>query len=354
MESSLFDAIDTAARAMFPSRTATEALLDLGEHKAWTPDDRSVALADFVTFLVNQLGLPPDLASIPVEAPDLGRLRTRLWGGGADAETGVASWIAQVAPALGSAAKTLANSRPRTPDAGRPDHRWLFWLARTLDSSPSPEVCLYPTRTCSATAAWLGRWGADHVWDAADAMLLVSLVALWQRRRPVAEVRGQRGKPGSRRQAPKPVVRIAQTLCQLGQVHALVDLLIALHGAKHAAPWLAPVLESALNSAHLQMHPDRRGVAATNAAGLFRAIEAELHRIDGPACASLRWRIDRMRAWHHQRELTAPPTELADDGYVQWSFWLERRRRDLHARAPTHLPVPWMLEPQVTASGARG
>ncbi len=114
----LADCIDRAVTAMWPRRAHQELLFDLGERKQWDHGDRRAAVEEATAWLVRALGLPPVVSVCrdgrPAGAADeharalaqqLGRAACR-----GETTIGIAAWLCGIAPALGSTAKTLANS----------------------------------------------------------------------------------------------------------------------------------------------------------------------------------------------------------------------------------------------------
>ena len=136
---------------------------------------------------------------------------------------------------------------------------------------------------------------AIHQLDALDTQLLFSLIALWQRRRPTSAVRANRARLSTRRTAPKPLVRLRDTLI-------LPDQALALLGIEHL------------------------GVRAL-------AIEAALAgRVTGPTPRDtmIRFRIAVMQAWRIRAPWPNVPDALAHHPYVSMTTALARQARGGH------------------------
>ncbi len=185
--------LDQAIRRMWPRRAARELLLDLGERKRWVEVDHEDAIRRLAAWLHDELSLPEVLPPVP-HAPPPDPVRTRAMGEAlaADPHPGVARWATGLATALGSTPKTLANTASRGIRADRTDHRWWRLLARIQDGDHPVEAWLFHERTPESVTLELASMSArlDHL-DAGDAVLVVSLIALWQRRRPVTSVSRQ-------------------------------------------------------------------------------------------------------------------------------------------------------------------
>ena len=153
--------------------------------------------------------------------------------------------------------------------------------------------------------------------DAMDALLLFSLIALWQRRRPTAEVRANRDGTSTRRAAAKPLVRLTETLIQPKQALALLEL-------RHAGIRTLAI-EAALTRAHLVPHVDRHG-AIPDSPRLLPMI-ADAMTDDAPHAEMLRFRIAVMRAWRDKSPWPDPPLSLAEHPYVIMTTALARQAR---------------------------
>lgn len=345
--------LGAAIESMFPSRRATEALLDLPERKMWGPRDREAAIVDLAAFLAAQLDWPAGAEPEPVAAPDLDLLRASVEKIASKQSPGTAAWLDAVAEPVGAtSAKSLANSRPRSLRPNDRRHRWVAWLARSLHTQPEPTLWRFDLRNADATARRVARWTEGHVYDAADELLLISLVALWQRRRPVTDVRAQRGAPSPRRTTPKPSSRLFHEVDFCGQARALLTLLEQLHGTD-SWHWQALVLEWLLTQGHLVMQTDRSGGRRQRATRVLSVARKHLDRgaEDPDVAASWRWRIEVMEAWRDRRD--ADRGLAPDTPYGIWSAWLSIRTSRENAPVPT-APLPWMLTPQIRSRRTPG
>jgi hypothetical protein len=304
---------------IWPARRHQELLLDLGEHKAWTEGEHRAAVARFAEWLSDELLLPPTLrveAPVPLDEPRAVALSMLRPAGGARSN-GVGAGTSALARIVGSTPKTLANSLAEGLREDRPSHRWLLLLARSAAGTVDADAVVFHRRSPASVAAELSRRAGQPLLDAGDALLVMSLVSLWQRRRKPGEARAARGTELPRRLLPKPVSAVAGELIALPQVRALAEL--AVHQPAAAGRSIITVaLEAALTEAHLAPHRPRRGSVTPEAAGesWLRTTDDVLRREDvsrllgAEDVGVLAWRIARMRAWR-DRSPTPCPTEAA-------------------------------------------
>jgi hypothetical protein len=321
-----------AILAMWPRRAQQELLLDLGERKGWTGDDYASRVAEVAVWLRDELMLPEPIATGGVASPDSGWRDLREWASQRrhEATSGVARWALELAPAVGTAPKTLANSLRGGLSSARADHRWLSLVARAAREPVREDAWVFHRRTAAGVSSALAAMATHAPYDAADAMLLLSLLALWQRRRPTSDARANRGRLRSRRETPKAVAALRGTLIEAGQIAPLMKLASALPSTGGARAVALVALEAALTEAHLAPHPARlTGEQPVDTGeGLLRAVEAALARHgdlvghDGDAYA---FRIDRMRAWRDRRSQAPPSDRVSDLPYVAASMALEQR-----------------------------
>ncbi len=342
--------LDRAVRAMWPRRSQQELLLDLGERKGWRVSNYDAALAAVCGWLEDELGLgatqwqPPereahvDLATVR----DLGTRRGPTGPSG-----GVAMWAEALGPAVGATPKTLANSLARGLRPDRSDHRWLVSIARASRSSPRSsgiDAWLYHRRSPTNVSCALASLGADDPYDAGDALLVVSLLALWQRRRPTQAARSNKGRLRSRRETPKPVAALAPTLASPGQLPHLLRLARTLPGGRDLA---LLGLEAALTEAHLAPHAPRRGGLDTwDGETWLRAAESEGRAFEDligrSDAAVIAFRIERMRAWRERRP-SCPIEGVSGVPYVEASLALEAARAGAPAAAAFSVHTPGLL-----------
>lgn len=368
-QTQLCAALQCALTSMAPRRSERERLLDLRLHGA-AMEDLTDGLAALSTFLGQDL----DLAERwQVQLPDgddqhrrdFERFKAALLAqAGANAAIrerapGVAKWVAVVAPALDVAPKTLANSLARGLRPARRDHRWLAWLVDSHGGELQSAAWFFHDRTGEAVTQTLARWHGARRWTVADALLLFSLTALWQRRRDSATARAHRGRAVPRRTMAKPAAALDDWLVSASQVAPLCRLIEGLHGGtdpQRASLLSAFVIEATLTQAHIVMHSATGRQRRRSGERLLHAAERELRAVGSELAPLLRWRIALMRAWRDKTALPLPEHDLADQSpYVQWTQWLWRSRQSAGASAvssPSSAP-PWSLLPQVRAKLAR-
>jgi len=352
---------------MWPHGSQVERLLDLGERKQPTEADVAERFDELATWLAAEGVLASGVGQRQGSAVGASELKAALLPLGrsstATRAAGTSALMTFLAPAVGATPKTLANSLTGGLRASRPDHRWLLALHRVVSGSFPVDAWLYHRRTPADLAAALGVAASP---DAGDALLLLSLIALWQRRRPTKEARGNRGAQRPRRLTPKPVAALEWQLISPGQVPHLVDIASGLGDERGTALGLLAV-ECALTEAHLAPHPSR-GEAADQEAlvdsgeGFLRAAErglaglAEESLVDPAERAVIVYRIARMRAW---RDGSTPPTLPPDDGingYAAACVALDDLRSGKIGSLPSFgasAPGLAMLLPQLRAAGAR-
>lgn len=296
-----------ATAHIWPKRKAQEALFDLPERKRWTAGDQGAAVRGCAHWLmVNGVCPAPMIHPTPVEPIEIATIRhtlgQRLCTPTAGDAPGVAADLQRLAPLVGAAPKTLANSLSDFPRSRREDHRWLLALGRLI-TTPPPLGMRYEDRSQAAMIGLLARM-AGHLaieqLDAVDAVTLFSLIALWQRRRPPAQIRGNRGRRSTRRAAPKPMARLCETLIGHRQIRVLLTI--------ESTSIRALAFEAALTQAHLYPHADRSGGQP-----IPDRILADLLPHADPM---YRHRIGIMRAWQTRQPWPDPPSILANHPYV--------------------------------------
>ncbi len=348
--SNLMPLLDRAIRAMWPRRAQQELLLDLGERKGWNGTDYEAALASACTWLSDELGLGTagtiaEVPAAPVSLVTVRQIANDLPQDGPS--SGVAKWAEAIAPAVGSTPKTLANSLTRGLRPERADHRWLLSLAQAAGEAPTAGVdaWLYHRRSPASVSLALGSLGTGDQYAAGDALLVFSLLALWQRRRPTHAARANKGRPRSRRETPKPVAALTSSLASPGQLPHLLRLARALTGGREFA---LLGLEAALTEAHLAPHAPRRtgGRDTWDGETWLRVVEAALTEfidvVGKDDAAVFAFRVERMRAWRESRPL-CPLGELPRVPYVEASLALEARRAGASLSATYSAQTPGLL-----------
>lgn len=335
----LASALRHAVLSIWPRRSQQEALLDLGWRKAWTEADRDAALIACANWMSHELDLraPHSIPRQPeTQVPDdavIAHLRD-LAGSSQAVESvpGVAKWLAVVAPAVGTGAKALANSLTDGLRSDRRDHRWLRAIGRVLSGAGAPHAWAYHHRSAEAVAVELARAGSSANHDTGDAVLLLSLLALWQRRRPTELARGNKRRQSTRRSAPKPIAALAGSLVEPPQLQPLFELCNLI--PQNAARTLATlVVEAALTEAHMAPHADRKRQRATgHASGSGEPWLLPVERwLTGAGCslpaidqAVVAFRIATMRAWRDQSPPPRPDATAVRSPYVAASMALSQ------------------------------
>ena len=353
--------------AIWPRRTQAELLLDLGERKRWGQADLRERNRELSTWLSSEGVVGAVTGSGPpagVAVTDLKAALARALppGDGARA-AGTSALISRLAPAVGANPKTLANSLAGGLRPARPDHRWLLALHHAVAGSPPVGAWLFHRRTPQAVAAALSS-GIPS--DAGNALLLFSLIALWQRRRPTPDARGNRGQPRPRRLTPKPVAALGWQLITPGQLAPLCEIGVELGDDRGAALGLLGI-ECALTEAHLGPHASR-GPAADQEAlvdsgeGFLRGAETALGTlranglVDAAEACVIAYRIARMRTWRDGASAPTPSAEAAATPYVGACVALDDLRGGkINSLPPFRASTPGlaMLLPQLRAAGAR-
>ena len=357
--------------AAWPRRTQHEALLDLGWRKAFTEADRDGALVAAASWMAEELSLcapPPSGQRSEAQVPDPSVIAiVQAFAEQAHegvSVPGVAKWIALVAPAVGSGAKALANSLSAGLRSDRRDHRWLRAIGWVLGGGGAPAAWAYHHRSAEEVAVEIARAAAAPGLDAGDAMLLLSLLALWQRRRPTEQARGNKRHPSSRRAAPKAIATLAGSLIEAPQIQPLFGLCSLM--APDAGRALAIlVVECALTEAHLAPHVDRRRQRATghaSSSGESWLLPVE-RWLEGPGRAVLAddravvaYRIAAMRGWRDRVTLAPLDAAAVRSPYVAASMALTRARAgqsgDLDPFSPSE-PGLLMLAPLIRSARAK-
>lgn len=346
---------------LWPRRIHQELLLDLGERKGWGKPEYFGAAEAAAAHLSEQLLLPTTLAMSPGESSSDPLAALRLLGENLAKPTsppGVARWISGLASAVGAAPKTLANSLSQGISAERREHRWLRLIDRLLRGGMALDAWLYHRRSPSCVAAELARGGASPVLDAGDAVLLFSLIALWQRRRPTSEARANRGHSLTRRQTPKPIANLQGNLLVPRQLQHLARVAERLPGPAGQALGLLAT-EAALTEAHLAPHAARKSRTNMAESGEDWLCAVEGLLVNGqkglfsPADdAMIRFRVDRMRAWRDGTPQRQPSLLIANEPYVRAALALERRHSaPSMERFSPHSPGLLMFLPQLRRLG---
>lgn len=323
----LANLLDRALSLIWPQRQRQEALLDLGEQKGWQDDDRGAALQRVAHWLLTTgvVGQVADLPDVLPLLPRDARQRAARFVEVAPLResVGVAGDLVTLAPLLGTTPKTLANGLSRGLRPDRPDHRWLLLLARLAEPTSLMADLPYHQRSVAAVGGLLGRLRA-HVDagqpDAVDALVVLSLLALWQRRRPTTEVRAHRGRARARRSTPIPLAKVAGDLMADRQVEVLLDP----QQTRVDGQIALVVFEAAFTLAHLEPRAPRIAPPPASVRWPERLHRA-LTRHDiaafldqGSLGSHLRHRLAILEAWRVRQPWPHPPPEIADHPHVRF------------------------------------
>ena len=352
---SLAVTLSDAALRLWPRRAQQELLFDLGEHKPWRQEDRDRAIDDCATWLARELRLDVDPEAVPVDQPEAAvRARAehlvRDEPLQRDSES-VGRAVAAFAPLVGARPKTLANSLSKALRVDVPSHRWIRAFARLAEGDAPLGAWLYHRRQPADVSAFLT---ARAVSDVGDAMLVLSLLALWQRRRPTEDARGNLGRPARRRSTPMPIAGMAGSLIAPGQLAPLLAFSSRLPHVPGAA-LAALVIECALVEAHLAPHPSRRAAKGTSGEQWLSIVDAALtdpaiaHRLEDDA-GLIAFRVGRMRAWRDRTPPAAVAARLEKHSYVAATLAIEAAR-DKRSWSPPPSDTCCMLLPQLRALG---
>ena len=360
-------ALGVTLEAIWPRRAQRELLLDLGERKGWTDEDAARGLQDVASWLVAEGVVSPTRRPAARRAVDVETLKADLASlvptGEVERVAGTSELVSYLAPAAGVAPKTLSNSLIGGLRSARSDHRWLLAIRRVMQGHGATAAWVFHRRTPAALAEALA---STEPADAADALVLSSVMALWQRRRPTGDARGNRGRRRPRRLTPKPVAAMRWELMTPRQLGALVEVATRMGDERGAALGLLGV-ECALTEAHLAPHAGRG--TERGASGLERRGEPSLVAVENALEALMKaslvgpteghvyaYRIARMRAWRDRRPHPEPAAACSDHPYVAACRAIDVRRagdRDAVGAFASHAPGIAMLLPQLRAAGAR-
>lgn len=350
--------LSTAVRTIWPRRTQHELALDLAQRKAWNDADFEDACHECADWLVSEVGL----ASVVVAAPMVGdwaalRSAAREMAG----DKTVESFAERAGHLFGRSASNVRNNLS-TYHPGRVEHWWIAAMGRIACEQSSPAV-LYHQRSRQSVNAGLERLaGACDVGvpDAADVLLLTSLLALYQRRRPTNEVRGSRGQVLSRREAPKPIVLLLSSLFPAGVARKLLALAPRIEGGDPRRHLAALGVEWALTVAHAAPHRAvRAGARRKPDADVIECVVRSASEILPDQATALRFRLDLMLAYAGSAPMSVTSSVDAY-GEIHGCFAAvradvealpaaERAMRLVEADAPGSL----MLAPQVRRMVAR-
>lgn len=323
--SRIYELLDSGSSLVWPGRSAQEALFDLGERKRWTSEDRADAIEACSSWLL-ELGVEITAISPskPLSWPEIRESLSVQDETDSLSSDGVAKDLHVLGELVSPAAKTLANNlggkwfRP-----ARADHRWLLCLGRTLITGQKYEGYLFHRRSFrhinEALAQCYSHMKAEQL-DTADVMLLFSLIALWQRRRPTEKVKSNRKQSKPRRTTAKPIVGRAGDLLERGCLRPNVNFAVR----RNSPALLSLVIELALTEAHLVPHP-RRSSGNSLYSGWLESVLEQLERPEiqtllGKEWAPFQYRTDTMRSYREKIPFPSPPESLVDVPFAN-SIW---------------------------------
>lgn len=326
-EQLLFELLNQGTSLIWPTQRAQELLFDLGERKSYSAEARLEAVEECVSWWEGW-GLG-SCGSTSCEFLSWPSIRSSLELSEKETNVGVAKDLGGLASLVGLSAKTLANnlSESKWYECKRNEHRWILFLGRSLEADGFPKGFLYHRRSIASFSLALAH-SHGHLQtgqlDSSDALLLFTLISLWQRRRPTEKVRSNRKQSNSRRNTPKPIVGLAGTLLEPGLFEPNLHYLLE-RKAIHALPLL---FELALTEAHLVPHPQRANGSNEPVTSLhwLKLIEETLKRSDvrallGEESEFFQYRIDLMKAYQNKHLPSTPPDSIAEHPYIS-STWL--------------------------------
>ena len=355
----LADALLTILDRLWPARAKQELLLDLGERKDWSAEDRGAAVSRFADWLTANVAMPGTLAAEDGDTETDGD-RPDVPVDGVEPERGVGRGVVALARLVGTPAKTLANTLATPLRADRRDHRWLLLLRQLERGEAETDALVFHRRSPASVAGAIARAASRRAPDAGDALLLLSLVALWQRRRDTHEARAARGVSGPRGAMPKPAAAVKWDVVALPQLAPLIEL--AIHrGGEFGRDLAAIAVEAVLTEAHLAPHRTR-GVQPPDATWGVAWLRGADDVLSDPRVAALlgeretaifRWRVARMRDYAAGNRALAVPLGCQRHPYVDLALAIDAARgggvsaRRFRAREPGY----FMLLPQARRRG---
>lgn len=305
----LAELLASAVRMLWPRRLQQELVLDLPQRKDWTDADLDVAAADFAAWLGEDLGLAQTISTSvtpPANWVELRARARRLLGA-----TTSDQFHDTIAEMFGKASPTVRNNAALF-DPARVEHAWIALLGR-IDAGQTLTGVTFHTRTRHNVDIALGRLfvhvGAGTP-DAADALILISLLALYQRRRQPADARAARGRAMRRRAVPKPIARLASRLYPIGASSRMLRAAEAFKYPREAAVFRSLALEWAFTVAHLAPHPTTIKPVATGPSNALALVEAAvtqvLPHLEAVEGAVVRFRLSIMADYARGTRLAVP------------------------------------------------
>lgn len=324
----MYELLKNGTVLVWPHRSAQETLFDLGERKDWGEEELCEAVFSCAGWW-SGFGVGVQNSS-PCEEffwADMGDVLFPLLQAFAEQKNtlpktsaGVPKGCQIFSMLVPSSPKTLANNKKNWCDSKRPDHRWLLCLGRLLREREFPKGLLFHRRSIAALNEALsvcyGHMLVGQM-DTADAMLLLSLISHWQRRRPTREVRANRQQQKPRRSTPKPVVARKDDLLHLGRFACNMEFarFVGL------APLVHLLFELALTESHLEPHSAKSKQDAPSSSNWLTAVEQQLQCLDnqellGEEKEFYTYRIGVMDAYLKRQPSPFPPSILEKHPYI--------------------------------------
>jgi hypothetical protein len=272
---------------------------------------------------------------------------------------GVGLHVVALAALAGSSPKTLANSLGSGLRSDRRDHRWLGFLTRLSLGRPSEDAWIYQRRSPTTVGKELAARAHASFLDAGDALLVLSIVALWQRRRRPGEARASRGLLVTRRELAKPIAALDGWVMMASQLGPLLEYGVGRGGIGSRAV-VAVAIEAALTEAHLAPHRARgKGAAVGSGEGWLRAVEQALGRLPVAQVLGVEdhelfaWRVARMRAYAGRKPTPLPGVAASAHPYVKLARAIDDALGKRASERPFHAGDPgyFMLLPQARRPG---
>ncbi len=336
------------------SRQQRKDLFDLAEGKPWSESQGDAALREAVGWLVRELALDrkaqePDphpvlsLSSAREQALVLPPSNYREY-------PSVSRGIVALAPLVDAKPNTLANQLVFDRSKAR-SIRWARLLGRLADESLPLDAWLFHRRTPGAVARQILSWEGCACFDAGDELLALSLLALWQRRRPTERVRANRGERKPRSATPKRIVSLLDPLITVEQRQSLVALASKLDDPRRRALLLF-VIEAVLSAAHARSLLRGRSLEPLSVASTLVWAEDTVNRdqvLLGEEAEVLRFRVAAQRAFS-QRQIVEWSASVSS-AYILSSLCASRHREGVDGACADRFgedePGVCMLLPQL-------
>lgn len=235
----------------WPTDTAKESLFDLGEHKQQVSQNFPCAIDHFISWLNTYQFIPTQFSppSNPFQERPVSRetISKTAW------LLGEGQLVRKLSQLLIKIEKTLNNSLT-TFQYRKIEH---LWIKSIIYPDLDINLILFHRRTRQALHTF---WHSllvrcqTHDLDLQDYLVLVSLIALYQRRRNTDEVRANRRSQKSRKITPKPISKLF-TSC-IARCENIVET-CANTNSIEARQLALMSIEETLTYEHMQLFPKR-------------------------------------------------------------------------------------------------